>query len=270
MRFSIVTPSFNQGAYIRDCVESARAQTGVEWEHLVMDGGSTDETLRALAEFPHLKVISEPDEGQSDAINKGFRRASGEWVMWLNADDYLLPGALAAVEKFASEHPEADVIYGGWDFVTATRERTKRMKMFPFDLRMLIYHGPYIGSTACFFRKRTTIDAGYLLNPRFHQCMDMEYYARLGWAGRKFVHCPDILAAFRIHGDNASMRHLEARDIDAILQRQLQLAEGAAIRRAYGHTLFGEPFADGIVDGLLWYFFRFKKIAVKLCHGCYR
>lgn len=269
MKFSIVTPSLNQGAYLRDCLESVRTQQGVEWEHLLMDGGSSDQSLAVAAEYPALTVVSEPDQGQSDAINKGFRRAQGEWVMWLNADDYLHPGALAAVQEFADQHPEADVIYGGWDFVDADRQLVKRMKVFPFDLGMLIYHGPYIGSTSCFFRRKTVIDEGHLLNVHFRHCMDMEYYARLGRVGKHFISLPKILAGFRVHGDNSSMRYLEAKGIDALLKRQRQLAEGGAVRRAYGHTIFDEPFADGVVDAALWYFYRVKKIAVKLLHGCY-
>ena len=137
VKFSIVTPSYNQGRYIRDCIESVRSQTGVEWEHLVQDAGSTDETAAVLAEYPHLQVVREPDKGMSDGINRGFLRATGDWVMWLNTDDYLLPGALEKVARFAAQHPVADVIYGGWNFVDGEKKFLKRMKMFPFDLGMM-------------------------------------------------------------------------------------------------------------------------------------
>jgi glycosyltransferase involved in cell wall biosynthesis len=270
MKFSIVTPSFNQGRFLRDCIESVRCQTGVDWEHIVIDAGSTDETLSVLKEYPHLQWISEPDRGMSDGINKGFRRAQGDWVMWLNGDDYLLPGALQTMARFADAHPEADVIYGGWEFVDAEKKRLKRMKVFPFDLRMMIYYGPYIGSTACFYRKQTVIDGGFLLAVDFRQCMDMEYYARLGRAGKVFRYCPEIIAAFRLHGDNTSFRHLKASTIDEHLKRQKQIAESAAVRRCYGLTMFNEPFADGVVDAVLWYYYRLKKVVLKLIHGSYR
>jgi glycosyltransferase involved in cell wall biosynthesis len=272
VRISVITPSFNQGRFLRDCIESVRTQEGVEWEHIVIDGGSTDETLEILKSFPHLQWISEPDLGQSDAINKGFLRATGDWVMWLNGDDYLLPGALAAIREYAQGHAEADVLYGDWDFVDAEKKVTRRMRAFPFDLHLLIYHGCYIASTACFYRKATTIDAGFLLDVQFRQCMDQEYYARLGRAGKRFVYCPAKIAAFRLHGDNASMRYLHAgkQDMETILRREKQNAEAAAIRQAYGWKVF-RPFPlDGIAGGLLWYLYRLKKIALKLRHGSYR
>ena len=107
--FSIITPSYNYAKYVRECIESVKAQEGVTFEHIVFDAVSTDGTLDILREYPHLDVTVKPDRGMSDAINKGFRKAKGKWVMWLNTDDRLLPGALKAVAAFAEQHPEADV-----------------------------------------------------------------------------------------------------------------------------------------------------------------
>ena len=116
MQFSIITASFNQGRFIRECIESVLCQ-GVEFEHIIVDACSTDETLDVLRQFPHLQWTSEPDTGQTDAINKGFRRARGELIMWLNADDYLMPGALAVVAAHIAANNEADIVYGDCDYV---------------------------------------------------------------------------------------------------------------------------------------------------------
>ena len=105
MKFSVITPSLNQGRFIRDCIESVRAQVEAEVEHIVVDGCSTDETVAILKSYPHIQWTSEPDRGQMDAINKGFRQARGDWLMWLNADDYLLPQTFARVAQFAQAHP---------------------------------------------------------------------------------------------------------------------------------------------------------------------
>jgi glycosyltransferase involved in cell wall biosynthesis len=94
IKISVITPSFNQGRFLSECIESVQTQTGVDVEHIITDAGSTDETLDVLNRYPHLKWSSESDEGMSDGINKGFLNASGKWVMWLNCDDYFLPGAL--------------------------------------------------------------------------------------------------------------------------------------------------------------------------------
>jgi glycosyltransferase involved in cell wall biosynthesis len=293
MKVSVVTASLNQGRFIRACLESVKKQVlaetvdkGLSVEHIVVDGGSTDETVLILQEWEknegqsdtekargesryHFRYVSEPDKGMSDGINKGGRMATGEWWMWLNSDDCLLPGALEKLTNFIQKHPQLDMVYGAWNFMNAKGEVQKSVKTFPFDLNMLIYHGCYIGSTAAFYRKATTLDAGYYLNEEFRNVMDMEYYVRLGKAGKNIKSMPDLLAQFRIHESNTSMHLLGSKDLSGLLKRQKQIAEGVAIRRFYGWTLFHEPFADGIVDGLLWYFYTAKKILIKLVLRAY-
>lgn len=271
MKFTIVTPSFNQGRFIADCIESVKQQN-YPHEHLIFDACSTDETLDVLKRYDDdsgLKWVSEPDKGQCDAINKGFTAASGEWVMWLNADDFLLPDALAKVAAFIEQHPEADVVYGGWNFTDVDKRITKTSKVFPFDLGMVVHYGTYIGSTACFYRKKTVIDEGFLLNLKFRFNMDGEYYARLGTAGKRFSYLPEILAGFRVHEQNVSYQYKSQAGMDGILRRQLALAEGMAIRRVYGITLFKNEMANTVVDAAIWYFYRVKKIALKLFYGKY-
>ena len=139
--FTIVTASYNYGHYIGECLESVASQEGVTFEHLVMDAGSKDDTAEVVARWAHAEFHQEPDKGMSDGINKGFRRARGKWVMWLNADDRLKPGALRKVKEFAELHAEADVIYGCWDFIDANGKFLRRMTLFPFDLPILVQVG---------------------------------------------------------------------------------------------------------------------------------
>ena len=93
MDFTIVTASYNYGHYIGECLRSVAGQDDVTLEHLVMDAGSKDDTAKLVSEFTHASFFQEPDKGMTDGINKGFRRAQGKWVMWLNADDRLILGA---------------------------------------------------------------------------------------------------------------------------------------------------------------------------------
>jgi glycosyltransferase involved in cell wall biosynthesis len=269
MDFTIVTPSYNYGRYMTDCLKSVAEQEGVTFEHLVMDAGSTDETAEVVAGFPHASFFEEPDKGMSDGINKGFLKAQGEWVMWLNADDFLLPGALAKIKEFASRYPQTDVVYGGWNYVDKDKHVLRVMRMFPFDLMMQIHYGTYIGSTACFFRRQTTIQQGLLLNTHFRVNMDGEYYARLGKAGKQFAQIPEILAGFRWHGQNTSIRDKRKNHIDHILAFEKQLAESVAIRRAYGWTLTRSIVLNTVIDGILGQYFRAKKVIIKLFHKCY-
>lgn len=225
MKFSIVTASYNQGRFVRDCVESVRSQTGVEWEHIIQDAGSTDETLAVLREYPHLKVTCEKDKGMSDGINRGFLKATGDWVMWLNTDDYLLPGALARVVEFTKKNPTADCIYGDVHFVDANKNLLRVKREHRFDFNVLLYYGCYIQSTATFLRRKI-IQAGHLLDVDYRVVMDFEYYVRLARLGYRIQYAPGALAAFRWHETNTSaMQHQRRHEERLRVQRgQLQHA----------------------------------------------
>jgi glycosyltransferase involved in cell wall biosynthesis len=263
MDFTIVTASYNYGHYIGECLQSVVTQEDVTFEHLIMDAGSTDDTAAVVAGFPHATFLQEPDRGMSDGINKGFRRAKGKWVMWLNADDRLKAGALSAVKRIADRNPDADVIYGCWDFIDAQGEFLRRMSLFPFDRRILVQHGCYIGSTACFYRRETTIAEGHLLDIGFGYCMDGEYYARLSHLGKRFLYLPEVLADFRLHDESISQRSLGRHDMASVLRFQRQAAEPRAIRRIYGIKWFRDEALNNIMDGLLSHIFRFKKGILK-------
>ena len=114
MLFSIVTPSLNCKDFITDNIASVRKQGfgPDELEHWVIDGGSTDGTLDILARETDVKWISEPDKGLSDAVNKGIERAAGEWILWLNADDYLADNALKTLIEYARKYPDIRVFCG--------------------------------------------------------------------------------------------------------------------------------------------------------------
>jgi len=264
---TIVTASYNYGHFIGECLASVAGQNGLTFEHLVMDAGSTDDTAEVVAHFPHASFFQEADNGMSDGINKGFRKAKGKWVMWLNADDRLKPGALKEVLEFAATHEDADVIYGGWDFIDEQGHFTRRMGLFPFRKRMLVQHGCYIGSTACFYRKSTTLDEGFLLNENFHYCMDGEYYARLANAGKTLAYLPVVLADFRLHGKSISQSNLKARDAGGILRMQRQIAEVRAIRRAYGWNFGTSHELPDIADGLLCLSFRLQRALLRKMHA---
>lgn len=210
MKFSIVTPSLNQGRFIRDCIESVRAQTEVDWEHIVIDAGSTDETISILKEYPHLQWTSEPDNGMSDGINKGFLKAQAEWVMWLNGDDYLLPDALAKVAAFAKQNEKADLITGECVFVDENKKILRRKYDHPFDFKILLFYGCYIPSTSTFVRRKV-ITAGELLNIEYRVCMDFEYYVRLSEKGFVFKYFQEPLACFRWHETNTSSTQAKRR-----------------------------------------------------------
>jgi glycosyltransferase involved in cell wall biosynthesis len=252
MDFTIITPSLNYGRFLGECLKSVAGQTGITFEHFVIDGGSTDDSAEVASRFPHVRWSQGPDKGMSDAINKGFDRAKGDWVIWLNADDRLKPGVLAEVLKMLNQS-DADVAYGDWDFIDAEGSFLRRVKAPGWSKFVHVHHHCFVGSTAAFYRRRTVLKEGHRLREDFRYVMDGEFYARLDAAGKRFEHIPISIADFRIHGDNASQRHLgKTRDIEVILAAEKQHVESRAIRRAYGITLFDDPYLNGLMDGVLW------------------
>lgn len=264
MDFTIITPSLNYGRFLADCLESVASQTGASFEHLVIDGGSTDDSAGVAARFPHATWRQEPDHGMSDAINKGFDRAKGQWVMWLNADDRLKPGALSRMMDFLRT-TDADVVYGDWDFIDEAGAHLRHVVAPRWSLFVHVHHHCFIGSTAAFYRKSSVIGGGHRLRTDFRYVMDGEFYARLHAADLAFERVPVTVADFRLHGGNASQRHLgRTRDLKEILAAERQHVESRAIRRAYGITLFEDPYLNGLVDGVLWIVARGWKQVRKL------
>jgi glycosyltransferase involved in cell wall biosynthesis len=268
MDFTIITPSYNYGHYISECLQSVADQNDITLEHLVMDAGSIDNTAEEVAHFPHAQFIQEPDKGMSDGINKGFLKAKGKWVMWLNADDRLSAGALKSVKEFAEIHPNADVIFGCWNFIDAEGKFIRRMTVFPFRRRMMANHGCYIASTATFFRRETTIAKDYLLNLNFRSVMDGEYYCRLAAAGKCFIYFPKVLADFRLHDQSISQRNIGKTDINGILAYQRQSAESRTIRRVYGTKIFKDEMLNTIIDGFLYHGYRILKGFLRTIYRC--
>jgi len=263
MDFTIITPSLNYGHYLGECLQSVADQQGVSLEHLVLDGGSTDDSAGVASGFAHARFIRQADEGLSDAINKGFGLATGEWVMWLNADDRLKPGVLAPLLE-ALRGSSADIAYGDWDIIDREGRPVRHVKTPRWSRFIHVHHHCYVASTAAFYRRSTVIDAGHRLDPDFKYAMDGEFYARLDSAGLRFDKLALTIADFRMHGDNLSQRHLRAsREAGPLLAAERQFAESRAIRRAHGITLFRDPYLNGLVDGLLW-------IIAKGCKGLLR
>jgi len=262
--FTIITPSLNYGRFLRDCLESVRSQDGVTAEHLVMDGGSSDNSAEIAKGFPTVVFRQKPDKGMSDAINKGFEAAKGEWVMWLNADDRLKPGALAEILTHLKKS-EADIVYADWNFISEDGTHLKHMRPPGWSRFVHVNHHCYIASTAAWYRRATVIAEGHRLRTDYHYVMDGEFYARLDSLGKRFLHVAVNAADFRLHGSNASLRHSGiTRDMGTIIAAERQHAESRAIRRMYGFTWTHNPYLNGITDGLLWIAAKGWKVVKRL------
>ncbi|HMH51956.1 MAG TPA: glycosyltransferase family 2 protein [Candidatus Acidoferrum sp.] len=194
---TVVTPSFNHGRFIRETIESVLTQTYPRIEYLVMDGGSTDETVDVLTSYGNrLTWMSEPDGGQTQAINKGWRRARGTILAYLNSDDTYLPGAVETAVRAFDAQPDAAAVYGEGYHVDEAGRVIERYPTEPFDMARLA-QTCFICQPTVFLRREAVARVGYLDESRRY-CMDYDLWIRLGQASR-FVYVPAYLATTRRH-----------------------------------------------------------------------
>jgi glycosyltransferase involved in cell wall biosynthesis len=178
--FSVVTPSFNQASYVEGCIRSVLEQGVDDFEHIIFDGGSTDGSTEIFARYPHVQWTSEPDRGQAHALNKGFARARGDVICWLNTDDQYLPGTFEIVRRELSR-PSVDVIYGDAEEVYFDgRPRRRREAKFPSREAMLRWWTKEVDilQPAVFFRRSVLQSVGPLREDLFI-AMDLEFWWRV-------------------------------------------------------------------------------------------
>jgi glycosyltransferase involved in cell wall biosynthesis len=200
---SVLVPSLNADRFVGEAIRSTLGQSISPLEVLIQDGGSTDGTLAAVKAIgdPRVSVVSEPDGGQSDALNRGVRRARGEWICWLNADDLLAPDAFATAAPFARE--DVDVIYGDFAYIDEGGEITHRFSVpKAFERERLLRQGHYLFTGATLFR-RSLFERFGGLDTSLRMAMDYDFCLRIA-PHVHAVHCGATLGYFRVHGRSAT------------------------------------------------------------------
>lgn len=218
-RISIVTPSYNQGKFLEQTIRSVLLQNYPNLEYIIIDGGSSDNSIEIIKKYEkHLDYwTSERDSGQSDAINKGFRRSTGEIMAWLNSDDYFAPGTLNLVANELNKNTAVFALVGNCEIVFTDRTETKLSKGYYHSLSRLLefWNGYTMPQSSIFWRKEVFDKVGFL-NEDYHYTMDFDYWVRIG-AHFNFKNIDKILSCATYHseaktGDNYVTYHKELRE----------------------------------------------------------
>lgn len=245
MRLSIVVPSYNQGHFIERTIKSVLDQNYPDLEFWVMDGGSTDGTLDVLRRYAdRLRYVSEKDGGQSDAINKGWERCTGEVIGWTNSDDTYEPGSFEAVMKVFREHPEVDFVSGDCNVIDDEDYVLRTFKGGPFNIRDHIRMGfCHVYNQAAFYR-RSLLDRVGGLDRSLYYAMDYDLFCRMGQTATPY-YIPQALGNFRLQ-----------RDAKTRVGQRKMIRESRKVRSRYLKSAADVPWS--------WYYdFRFE-LYVKL------
>ena len=221
-RIAVVTPSYNTGRHIEAAIRSVLDQDYTDFDYIVMDGGSTDDTVDVLKSFgDRLRWVSQKDKGQGDAIHRGFGQTTGEILTWLNSDDTYAPGAFRAVAEFFAANPDVALVYGNANYTDADGSLIGPcVHVEPYNPRRLFYYSDFIVQPTTFFR-RSAYEAVGGIDTSLHFAMDYDLWLKI--AKRfKVAYLPRHLADFRWLFDNktatGSFRRLD--EIRALVARQ--------------------------------------------------
>ena len=248
-KISIVTPSYQQGNYIERTIQSVLNQGYPNLEYYIQDGESQDQTVEVLKTYEDKLSgwVSEQDLGQSDAINRGFAKSTGEIMAWLNSDDLLLPGTLHLVAEYFANHPEIDVVYGNRILVDQEDNKIGRWILPRHDSELLSW-ADYVPQESLFWRRSIWNKVGGRIDESFSFAMDWDLLIRFRDAGAKFGHIPRFLGAFRIHENqktSAAISEIGHKEMDRVRLHALgRIPSKIEIRKATLPFLIRHVFHD--------------------------
>ena len=248
-RVSIITPSFNKGPYIEETILSVRNQTYKNIEHIIIDAGSTDETLSILKKYGNdLTWISEPDNGQSDAINKGWRLAKGDIIAYLNADDTYLPDAIETAIHFFEKNPEIYMLYGDGITTDETGKNPRPFHCGEFILKDLVFCQCNIFQPSVFLRKEIFDTIGDV-DVKLHLAMDLDYWLRIALV-YSVGYLPKPLSIAKIYQDakSSALMHNYITEYEYILDKLFANTHISAEIRQYKDDAYNFVYVKGGLD----------------------
>ncbi len=243
---SIITPSLNQGEFIRYNIESVISQNYEKFEHIIIDGSSSDNTISILKEYKHLKWISEKDKGAANAINKGISLSKGDVLCWLNSDDYFEKNILKDIASLFNNNEDIDLVYGNMTFVDKNNKIIRKDKTEKYDLDVLIHkNADIIRQPSTFFRKNL-YEKVKGLNENLKCVFDYDFFLRILFIGKSFYFDKNI-AFYREHKNTLTRKFI-----------RLQGFEIIKVSRKYGSKLSDKLILSTIFKKILFPFIFYR------------
>jgi len=256
---SIITPTLNRAQFLEKNILSIKNQDYLFVEHIIVDGGSTDNTLEIIKKYErtyNLKWTSEKDEGCADAMNKGFKMAKGDIFCWLDADDMYLPGTIGKVIKVFQERPEIDVVFGDMFIADQNDKIIDCTKRINFDYEALLYVGMTLSPQATFWRQSLHEKLNGL-NQKYLRCADYDFFVRMALSGARFYHLRDFLAIYRRHPQQLTKSvELCRREGNEIYQKYIDKNITPRSLRWKKRKILVRRVLEYIKQGDIWYVLR--------------
>lgn len=251
---TIVTPSFNQATFVSMTIESVMSQRYPALQYIVQDAVSSDGSQEILEKFQcsGVDIKVETDSGQSNGLNRGFARSSGEIMAYLNSDDMLLPGTLHLVGRYFRDNPSVEVIYGNRLVIDENGNEIGRWILPGHDEEVLRIVD-YVPQETMFWRRRLWDRSGAGFNERFHFAIDWDLILRFMRAGAVFSHVPELFGLFRVHGDQKSQKDFLERGAKEMAELRHAYANMSMSQRIMRHIkyLLKHKRADAVLQNAL-------------------
>jgi glycosyltransferase involved in cell wall biosynthesis len=260
-RITVITPSFNQARYLESTILSVTTQGYPNLEYIIIDGGSTDGSVDIIKRYASELAywISESDNGQSHAINKGLNIATGDWICWQNSDDIFYPLTFFKIAEITKKSPEVDFIIGDINLIDERDNILRDVRYVKPTYRSLLAEGMVLTNQSAFWRRDLQNKVG-LLNQNLHYGFDYEWFLRLLAVGRSAVHVPFIMGALRLHEETKTSKCQPMFNIE-----YAQILEGRSLSKWLKLIFMIRRLFLMVARGQFTYIFRgaLKRVGVK-------
>ncbi len=231
LKISIITPNYNYAGYIGKTIESILGQDYPNWEHIIVDDGSTDNSVEVISKYAgtdsRIRLIRQENSGQTKALNKALKSATGEIVGWINSDDWYEDNVFRMIADHFESRPDLDICFGDGYYYMVAGDRRLRRKQLPFNYELFAFNGfcNSVMSNTVFWKRKLHDRVGFF-NEQLNYNMDGELFARLFWRS-KVIYVPEPIAYFRWHENAKTIKNRSDKKSE-ILKTEVQLERQVA------------------------------------------